>query len=58
MFEVFIHNESDKSVILSQKTHLRQIVKYKADSYYSAHSDFSSLTVSKHWSKYDENWVK
>ena len=55
MSEVLIYNESDKSVILPQKTHSKQIVEYEADSCYSAHSDSLSLTATNHWSKHSEN---
>ena len=48
MSEVIVINETEKIMILLQKTQLRQVVKYKADRCYSAHSDVMSLASCRH----------
>ena len=58
MSKIFVYNESEKLLILSQKTHLSKIVKYKADKYYSAHSDTLSLTAQKNTLKDNINWAQ
>ena len=55
--EVLIYNESEHSMILLQKTHLEQVVEYKADSCYSAHLNISLLAIRESHSRDNESWI-